>query len=74
LLAALGSFGGQTTAQPTTTQTNIGTAQQAVNLANSIRSFFGFAEGGEVQEYADGGVAYTDISGNMYDVSGNPVE
>ena len=66
LLAALGSFAGGSTAQPSATQTNIGTAQQLVNLASGIKSLAGYADGG--------GVAYTDISGNMYDVSGNPVE
>jgi hypothetical protein len=78
LLAALGAFGGQTTPQPTSTQSNLSTAQQAINVANSgtslLGKLFGFADGGEV----DGGmvspdVAYTDMQGNMYDANGTIV-
>ena len=73
LLAALGSFNTPGVAQPTSTQTNLGTAQQAINVANSganlLGRLFGFAEGGEVG-MASPDVAYTDVDGNMYDANG----
>lgn len=69
LLAALGSFNTPGVAQPTSTQTNLGTAQQAVNLASSIGKLFGYADGGAVTP----DVAYTDVDGNMYDANGTMV-
>ena len=83
LLAALGSLsggGGGTTGTGGTSGSNIFSA--LLNLAGSEfgpKYDFTKAEGGSVSTYADGGmvnpqIAYTDISGNMYDVSGNPVE
>lgn len=73
LLAALGSFNTPGVAQPTSTQTNLGTAQQAINVANSganlIGRLFGYADGGAVTP----DVAYTDVDGNMYDANGTMV-
>ena len=75
LLAALGSFGGQgqAAAQPSSAQSTLNTAQQAVNLANSGTNFlgklFGYADGGMVSP----DVAYTDVDGNMYDANGTMV-
>jgi hypothetical protein len=71
LLALLGSFsGGNTGTAQNSTSSDLGVAQQAVNLANSIKKFGGYADGGMVNPQ----VAYTDGQGNFYDASGYLVE
>lgn len=73
LLSALGAFRGTPAGTtPNQTQSDLNTAQQALNLINTGKNIFGFAEGGEVG-YADGGVpepSYVDDQGNAYDANG----
>jgi hypothetical protein len=57
-----------TTINPTSS--NLGVAQQAVNLASSVKNLTGLADGGAVSPQ----VAYTDGQGNFYDASGYLVE
>jgi len=71
LLSLFGSFaGGNTGTAQNSTSSDLGVAQQAVNLANSIKKFGGYADGGMVNPQ----VAYTDGQGNFYDASGYLVE
>ncbi len=71
LMALLGSFaGGNTGTAQNSTSSDLGVAQQAVNLANSVKKFAGYADGGMVNPQ----VAYTDGQGNYYDANGYLVE
>ena len=72
LLALLTGYNPNAGATTTTNQTSsdLGLAQQGVNLASSIKKLAGYADGGTVSPQ----VAYTDGQGNFYDASGYLVE
>jgi len=72
LLALLTGYNPNAGATTTTNQTSsdLGVAQQGVNLASSIKKLAGYADGGTVSPQ----VAYTDGQGNFYDASGYLVE